>query len=54
MPRGKVTKDIIKCEVLKLKRDLDLEWMDKSGYDPKLLAHRYLNKILDKLDEYYM
>ena len=54
MSRGKVTKDIIKYEVLKLKRDLDLEWMDKSGYDPKLLAHRYLNKILDKLDEYYM
>jgi len=50
--RSYVTKDIIKCEILKLKKDLDNEWMNKSGYDPKWLAHRYLNKILDKLDEY--
>jgi len=52
MPRGHVTKDIIKCEVLKLKLELDKEWMNKSGYDPKWLAHQYLNKVLDKLDEY--
>jgi hypothetical protein len=52
MPRGHLTKDIIKTEVLKIKRDLDKEWMDKSGYDPKWLAHQYLSKVLDKIDEY--
>jgi hypothetical protein len=52
MPRGQLTKDTIKCEVLKIKRDLDNEWMNKSGYDPKLLAHQYLNKVLDKIEEY--
>lgn len=52
MPRGQLTKDIIKCEVLKIKRDLENEWMNKSGYDPKWLAHQYLNKVLDKIDEY--
>jgi hypothetical protein len=44
MPRGQLTKDIIKCEVLKIKSNLDKEWMDKSGYDPKWLAHQYLNR----------
>ena len=52
MPRGYLTKDIIKCEVLKLKSDLDKEWMNKSGQDPKWFAHQYLNKVLDKIDEY--
>ena len=52
MPRGQLTKDIIKCDVLKIKRDLDTEWMDKSGFDPKWLAHHYLNKVLDKIEEY--
>lgn len=52
MPRGQLTKDIIKCEVLKIKRDLDREWMDKSGQDPKWLANQYLNRVLDKIEEY--
>ena len=52
MPRGQLTKEIIKYEVLKLKNDLDKEWMNKSGYDPKWLAHQYLNKVLDKIGEY--
>lgn len=52
MPRGQLTKDIVKTEILKLKRDLDNEWMNKSGYDPKFLAHQYLNKLLDKIEEY--
>jgi len=49
MPRGQLTKDTIKCEVLKLKRDLDNE-----GYSDgiKFLAHQYLNKVLDKIEEY--
>lgn len=52
MPRSHLTKDIIKCEVLKIKRDLYNKRVDKSGYDPKHLAHQYLNKVLDKIDEY--
>jgi hypothetical protein len=49
MPRGKLTKDIIKCEVLKIKYQLDNEgWTS----DPKALAHKYLNRVLDKIDEY--
>ena len=52
MPRGQLTKEIIKCEVLKLKNDLDKEWMNKTEYDPKWLAHHYLNKVLDKIGEY--
>jgi hypothetical protein len=52
MPRGQLTKDIIRCEVLKIKSELDKEWMNKSGYDPKWLAHHYLNKVLDKIEEY--
>jgi hypothetical protein len=51
MPRNYINKEIAKMEVLKLKRDIDSE---NVGYfnDPKELAHKYLNKILDKLDEY--
>jgi hypothetical protein len=52
MPRGQLTKDIIRCEVLKMKSNLDNEWMDKSGHDPKWLAHQYLNKVLEKIEEY--
>jgi len=52
MPRGQLTKDIIRCEVLKIKSQLDKEWMDKSGYDSKWLVNQYLNKVLDKIEEY--
>lgn len=52
MPRGQLTKDIIKSEVLKIKKDLNNEWMNKTGFDPKWLAHQYLNKVLDKIEEY--
>lgn len=52
MPRGRLTKDIIKCEVLKLKSNLEKEWVHKYDVDPKWLAHQYLNKVLDKIDEY--
>ena len=46
-----MTKDIIKVEVLKMKRELCLERVDWND-DPKRLAHKYLNKILDKIAEY--
>ena len=49
MPRNQLTKDIIKCEVLKLKRDLE-----KEPYSDgiRFLADKYLNSVLDKIDEY--
>ena len=49
MPRNELTKDEIKCHVLKLKDELY-----HSGYSDGItfLAHEYLNKVLDKLDEY--
>ena len=52
MPRNHLTKDIMKYEVLKLKADLEKEWMNKSAHDPKWLANHYLNKVLDKIEEY--
>jgi hypothetical protein len=52
MPRNQLTKDEMRVQVLKLKKDLDNEWMNKTGYDPKWLAHHYLNKVLDKIEEY--
>jgi len=51
MPRGQLTKNIIKCEVLKIKRDLyndSIHWTS----DPKGLADKYLNRVLDKINEY--
>jgi hypothetical protein len=49
MPRGHLTKDLMKCEILKIKNELDAEgWTS----DPKGLAHKYLNKVLEKLEEY--
>jgi len=51
MPRGQLTKDIIKTEVLKLKQELNNENITWAA-DPKVLANKYLNKILDKIAEY--
>ena len=51
MPRGQLTKDIIKTEVLKIKnqlRDEPITWTS----DPKTLADKYLNIVLDKISEY--
>ena len=52
MPRGQLTKDNIRYDVLRIKADLDKEWMNKPVHDPKWLAHQYINKILDKIEEY--
>lgn len=51
MPRGKLTKDEIRCWVLRYKKELS---EDPTYYtsDPKQLANKYLNRILDKIDEY--
>jgi len=52
MPRGELSKDIIRCEVLKIKKELHNENVNWSS-DPKSLAHVYLNKVLNKIEEYY-
>lgn len=52
MPRSELTKDIIRCEVLKIKTELYREQLSWTS-DPKSLAHKYLNKVLDKIEEYY-
>ena len=49
MPRGQLTKDQIKCDVLKIKRELNNEI---DSYEAKLLAHKYLDKVLEKVEEY--
>ena len=49
MPRNQLTKDEIKCYVLKLKDELYHEtYTDGITF----LAHRYLDKVLDKIEEY--
>jgi hypothetical protein len=51
MPRNKLTKDEMKCAVLKLKRNLHNENIGWTS-DPKGLAQRYLNQVLDIIEEY--
>ena len=52
MPRNELTKEEIRCHVEKLKDQL---YKEQIGYtsDPKGLAHKYLNQVLDKIQEYY-
>ena len=51
MPRGKLTKDEMKVWVLKCKKELYYENINYAT-DIKSLANRYLNKVLDKIEEY--
>ena len=51
MPRNFITKEEIKNIVLKLKKDLHDENIIYSS-DPKSLAHKYLNKMLDRIEEF--
>jgi ribosomal protein S20 len=50
MPRNEMNKDELKCYVLKLKHqiDSDLGWYPGE----KDVAQKYLNKVLDKIQEY--
>jgi hypothetical protein len=49
MPRGQLDKDELKCYVLKLKHRVDYD----QGYPgEKEIAQKYLNLVLDKIDEY--
>ena len=52
MPRNQLTKDEIKCWVLKCKNELHQEQLAQYTTDPKQIAHRYLNKVLDKINEF--
>jgi hypothetical protein len=51
MPRGRLTKDEMRVNVLKLKQELQKESIGYTS-DPKALANQYLNKVLDKIEEY--
>jgi hypothetical protein len=51
MPRGQLTKEEMKYQVLKLKQKLQNEHIGYTS-DPKALADQYLNMLLDKITEY--
>ena len=51
MPRNQLTKDEVKARVERLKNDLYYEEY-RYGDEARGLAHKYLNKVLDVLDEY--
>jgi len=49
MPRNQITKDELRVHILELKRQVDHD----EGYPgEKAIAHKYLNKVLDKIEEY--
>ena len=48
MSKNHITKDEIKFQVEKLKTEL----YNDNTYEGKDLAHKYLNKVLDKIEEY--
>ena len=49
MPKNLMPKDEFKCRLLKLKHEL---YEENEPVVYKDLAHKYLNKVLDILDEY--
>ena len=51
MPRNTLTRDEMNCRVLKLKNEL---YSEDAYPQYKELADKYLNKVLDILDEYRM
>lgn len=51
MPRNILTKDEIKHWVLKYKKELTEDEIYFTS-DPKKIANKYLDKILNKIDEY--
>ena len=50
MPKNQINKEEIKIRVLKLKHKLSKE--NHYSSNPKELAHKYLNEVLDIIDEY--
>ena len=49
MPKNQLKKDELKVRVLKLK---DRLYQDQPSWDFKGLANKYLNEVLDIIDEY--
>jgi hypothetical protein len=51
MPRGQLTKNEMKIILLNYKKKL---YEENASYtsDPKAIANRYLNELLDKIEEY--
>lgn len=49
MPRNQLTRNEFKVRILKLKNKLYYEHCDEYA---KIVANKYLNEILDILDEY--
>lgn len=51
MSKNQITKDEIKCFIEKLKKELH---EDQTYYcsDPKTLASKYLDKVLEKITQY--
>ena len=49
MSKNQLTKDELKVRILKLKNRL---YSDQPSWDSKGLAHKYLNEVLDIIDEY--
>ena len=51
MPKNQMSKDELLCHVLKLKNEVNEEpktvWQKE-----KDLAHKYLNRVLDRIQEY--
>ncbi len=48
MSKNQITTNEIKVQVEKLKTEL----YNEQTYELKNLAHKYLNKVLDKIEEY--
>jgi len=51
MPKNQISKEELKVEILKLKRDLINDYI-RHDMDMKGLANRYLDRVLDKIEEY--
>ena len=51
MSKNPITKEELKVRVLKLKHQLNVEHI-RYDMDMKGLAHKYLNAVLEILDEY--
>jgi hypothetical protein len=51
MPKNHLPKDELKVRVLKLKNKLNMEHV-RYDNDVKGLAHKYLNEVLNIIDEY--
>ena len=49
MPRGQLNKDEMICYVLKLKHQVD---SDEGFPGEKEIAQKYLNRVLNKIQEY--